>query len=197
MLFEPISTFCSWINRRIRRNPSFFKKDYVDRRSKIQKSRNRQPLQWSLVHENPNAVRASTFQHEFSVNVWAAIIDDKLIGPIELPSSLNGPRFLEFLQNEFFDALNEIPLIYRQNMWLQLDGAPAHFARQVRQYLNDNYSPWIGCGGTVAWPPRSSDLTPLDFFLWGHMKQSLLYGAEHKGVKRKNYVSGRRNKSKP
>jgi hypothetical protein len=25
-----------------------------------------------------------------------------------------------------------------------------------------------------AWPPRSPDLTPLDFFLWGYM-QSLLY----------------------
>ena len=26
----------------------------------------------------------------------------------------------------------------------------------------------------VEWPPRSCDLTPLDFFLWGHIK-SLVY----------------------
>lgn len=25
----------------------------------------------------------------------------------------------------------------------------------------------------VAWPPRSPDLTPLDYFLWGHMKQKV------------------------
>ncbi|GFV88973.1 hypothetical protein TNCV_4911751 [Trichonephila clavipes] len=25
-------------------------------------------------------------------------------------------------------------------------------------------------GGPVAWPPRSPDLSPLDFFLWGAMK---------------------------
>ena len=31
--------------------------------------------------------------------------------------------------------------------------------------------PWIGRGGPVAWPPRSPDLTPLDFFLWGHIKR--------------------------
>ncbi|GBN88525.1 hypothetical protein AVEN_69918-1 [Araneus ventricosus] len=29
-------------------------------------------------------------------------------------------------------------------------------------------------GGPVAWPPRSPNLNPLDFFFWGHMK-SLVY----------------------
>jgi len=29
---------------------------------------------------------------------------------------------------------------------------------------------WIGRGGPVAWPPRSPDLTPTDFFLWDHIK---------------------------
>ena len=33
---------------------------------------------------------------------------------------------------------------------------------------------WIGRGGPVAWPPRSPDLTPLDFFLWEHIK-SIVY----------------------
>ncbi|GBO19900.1 hypothetical protein AVEN_36377-1 [Araneus ventricosus] len=28
----------------------------------------------------------------------------------------------------------------------------------------------IGYGGFVDGPPRSPDLTPLDFFLWGHIK---------------------------
>ncbi|KYN06954.1 hypothetical protein ALC62_02077, partial [Cyphomyrmex costatus] len=29
---------------------------------------------------------------------------------------------------------------------------------------------WIGRRGAIEWPPRSPDLTPLDFFLWGHLK---------------------------
>ncbi|KAJ4425396.1 hypothetical protein ANN_28011 [Periplaneta americana] len=29
---------------------------------------------------------------------------------------------------------------------------------------------WIGRGGPIAWPPLSPDLTPLDFFLWGFVK---------------------------
>jgi hypothetical protein len=29
---------------------------------------------------------------------------------------------------------------------------------------------WIGRGGPIAWPPRWPDLTPLNFFLWGYVK---------------------------
>ncbi|KAL4126744.1 hypothetical protein QTP88_010953 [Uroleucon formosanum] len=30
-----------------------------------------------------------------------------------------------------------------------------------------------GLGGTIAWPPRSPDLTPLNFYFWGYMKQKV------------------------
>jgi hypothetical protein len=36
---------------------------------------------------------------------------------------------------------------------------------------------WIGRGGPVAWPPRSSDLNPLDFFLLGYVKK-IVYQVE-------------------
>lgn len=29
---------------------------------------------------------------------------------------------------------------------------------------------WIGRRGTIEWPARSPDITPLDYFLWGHLK---------------------------
>ncbi|EFN79901.1 hypothetical protein EAI_14953, partial [Harpegnathos saltator] len=39
------------------------------------------------------------------------------------------------------------------------DGAPAHFSRIAREYLNNNYiNRWIGRGGPIAWPARSPDL---------------------------------------
>ena len=47
--------------------------------------------------------------------------------------------------------------------------------RHVREYLNECFPKcWLGRGGPVAWPPRSPDLTPLDSYLWGHMK-TLVY----------------------
>ena len=42
-------------------------------------------------------------------------------------------------------------------------------------HLNDTLgNRWIGRGGPIAWPPRSPDLTPLNFHFWGHMK-TLVY----------------------
>ncbi|KAK8406891.1 hypothetical protein O3P69_007446 [Scylla paramamosain] len=29
---------------------------------------------------------------------------------------------------------------------------------------------WIGRDGPIPWPPRSPDITPLGFFLWGYVK---------------------------
>jgi len=29
---------------------------------------------------------------------------------------------------------------------------------------------WIGRDGPTPWPPRSPDITPLNFFLWGYVK---------------------------
>ena len=60
-------------------------------------------------------------------------------------------------------------------MYFQHDGAPPHYTIRVREFLNEIFpNRWLGRGGPVAWPPRSPDLTPLDCYIWGHMK-TLVY----------------------
>lgn len=42
----------------------------------------------------------------------------------------------------------------------------------MRNFLNQRFNDhWIGRRGPVAWPARSPDLTKLDFFLWGYVKE--------------------------
>jgi len=56
-------------------------------------------------------------------------------------------------------------------MYFQHDGAPPHYTRRVREFLNESFpNRWLGRGGPIPWPPRSSYRTPLDYYLWGHMK---------------------------
>jgi hypothetical protein len=56
-------------------------------------------------------------------------------------------------------------------MWFMHDGAPALFSREVRMWLNRRFQQrWIGWRGRVAWPARSPDLNPVEFFLWGQCK---------------------------
>ncbi|GBN33443.1 hypothetical protein AVEN_130226-1 [Araneus ventricosus] len=68
--------------------------------------------------------------------------------------------------------LEDLPLSDLRNVWSQHDGAPPHKVSSVEQYIRDTFQQQIiGYGGCVEWPPRSPDLNPLDFFLWGYIKQ--------------------------
>ncbi|GFU60217.1 uncharacterized protein TNCV_4249191 [Trichonephila clavipes] len=58
---------------------------------------------------------------------------------------------------------------------LWVDGATCHTARARIDLLKDTFGDrLISRFGPVNWPPRSCDLTPLDYFLWGYVK-SLVY----------------------
>ncbi|GFX63325.1 transposase domain containing protein [Trichonephila clavipes] len=55
------------------------------------------------------------------------------------------------------------------------DGATCHTARATIDLLKDTFDDrLISRFGPVNWPPRSCDLTPLDYFLWGYVR-SLVY----------------------
>ncbi|EZA58485.1 Zinc finger MYM-type protein [Ooceraea biroi] len=102
------------------------------------------------------------------------MIDEYLIGPHILPHHITAQQFLQFLNNDLFDLLQDVPLNLRYDSWLQLNGCPAHSARIVRDWLNQSYpEKWISRWGPVGWLARSPDLTPLDFYLWGKIKNEV------------------------
>lgn len=174
--YHPRVQFCQWLLHQIAAQPNFLR--YVlwtdeasFTRDGIFNSRNSHV--WD--EENPHAIFPRKHQQRWSVNVWAGIVDDYLIGPYLLPERLTGPIYRRFLEEVLPELLENVPINVRQQMWFQNDGAPAHFAVQVREDLAQRFGHrWIARGGAVSWPPRSPDLTPLDFFLWGHVK-SLVY----------------------
>ncbi|GFS47014.1 DUF4817 domain-containing protein [Trichonephila clavipes] len=60
-------------------------------------------------------------------------------------------------------------------LWFLQDGATCHTARATIDLLKDTFGDrLISRFGPVNWPPRSCDLTPLDYFLWSYVK-SLVY----------------------
>lgn len=133
---------------------------------------------WSARGRNPHVTRRDAFQVRFSVNVWAGIINDRVIGPYFIDGRLTGSRYLQILSSVVTELLDDVPLSYLANMYFQQDGAPAHYFSEVREYLDREYGDqWIGRGGPITWPARSPDLTPLDFYLWGDVKR-LVYERE-------------------
>jgi len=131
---------------------------------------------------NPRIYNEVHTQHPQKLNVWAGIFGDHIIGPFFLPGNLNGDTYLDLLVNAVNPALIEIvqnDQRYRgENPIFQQDGAPPHYALPVRQFLDETFpGRWIGRRGAIEWPARSPDFSPLDFFLWGHLK-SKIYATE-------------------
>jgi hypothetical protein len=115
-------------------------------------------------------------QRPQKINAWCGIIGRNIIGPFFIDCNLTSAKYLQLLQ-QVIPRLRQIFVNYEdrnilaETVWFQQDGAPPHFGLQVRQYqdviFQDKY---IGRRGAIEWPASSPDLTALDFFLWGHLK---------------------------
>lgn len=171
--FQRRMEFCNWFIEQEELNPAFattiLTSDeasfYLAGTVSTQNTR-----YWS--DANPHVIRQDHRQVNPRVNVWCGIYKDRLIGPIFIPLKLTGVDYLQLLDNILPDFLDNLPLAELQRFRFQQDGAPPHYAGVVREWLNVVLPhQWIGRGGPVPWPPRSPDLSPEDFFLWGYLKQ--------------------------
>ena len=107
------------------------------------------------------------------MNVWAGILGITLIGSFIIQDSMGGEDYLYFVEGVVMQMLNDMPLQSRRHHY-PLYGAPAHFTLPVSPWLDQHFpGRWIVRGSLVAWPARSPDLTPLDFFHWGCMKENV------------------------
>ncbi|GFU57187.1 DUF4817 domain-containing protein [Trichonephila clavipes] len=130
---------------------------------------------WS--EANPQ-VYVETPLHPEKLTVWCALWAGGIIGPYFFKNdeghnvTVNGDRYRAMITNFFIPELNNHDV---QELWFQQDGAPCHAARATIDLLKDTFGDrLISRFGPVNWPPRSCDLTPLDYFLWGYVK-SLVY----------------------
>jgi hypothetical protein len=174
--FQLRLNFCNWAHGKDNNDPNFF--NYVLFSDEASFS-NTGLVNHHNFHfydnKNPHFIRRIDSQHRFNVNVWGGIVGSNVIGPYFLDGNLNGEKYLDFLNRQLEDLLEDVPLDVVRRVWFMHDGAPAHYSERVRQFLNNNYgNQWIGRGGPVLWPPRSPDLNPMDFFLWGYTK-NLVY----------------------
>ncbi|CAH0382002.1 unnamed protein product [Bemisia tabaci] len=124
--------------------------------------------------DNPHWLQPVDNQNVWKLNVWCGIIGNYIIGPYFFDGTVTGEVYLDFIENQLPGLLENVPLNVQANMFFQQDGAPVHFKISVRTFLNQQYpGRWIGRGGPIAWPPRSPDLTCLDFYLWGKLKDAV------------------------
>ena len=85
------------------------------------------------------------------------------------------PDYKLLLQENMLE-LYIAPQLEEFQPWIifQQDGAPPHWGSHVRRFLDATFpNRWTGRDCQTPWPPRSPDITALDFFLWGYVKDKV------------------------
>ncbi|GFT68259.1 DUF4817 domain-containing protein [Trichonephila clavipes] len=136
---------------------------------------------WS--EANPQ-VYVKTPLHPEKLTVWCAIWAGGIIGPYFFKNdeghnvTVNGDRYRARITNFFIPELNNHDV---QELWFQQDGATCHTARATIDLLKGTFGDsLISRFGPVNWPPKSCDLTPLDYFLRSYVKTLVSMRISHK-----------------
>lgn len=115
--------------------------------------------------------------HPLKTTVWCALWAGGIIGPYFFKNAagqhvtVNGERYRAMITDFLLPQIEANGL---HDIWFQQDGATCHTARITMDLLGNHFGEQlISRFGPVNWPPRSCDITPLDFFLWGYVKSKV------------------------
>ncbi|GFV27615.1 transposable element tc3 transposase [Trichonephila clavipes] len=129
--------------------------------------------------DNPHSILRVPL-HSPKVTAWCGFSASFILGPYffeELGAggpvicSITGQRYASLLRNKIIPDLQARQCLSR--ITFMPDGAPPHITRCVTDVLKHHFTEErvISRQFRHLWPPRSPDLNPCDFWLWGHLKQ--------------------------
>jgi len=142
--------FCEWLQHWLQILPDIlFVHEAQFARNGITNTRN-----WhSRTQENPHEVAPCWFKRSFSVAVWCAVLDNKLMKHISALKTFSGTRITTvFRELTFCNTGTNVDIPWRN-------------ISAKRGHVNLKRKLWIGRGGPVTWPAWSPDLNPLHFVM--------------------------------
>ena len=119
--------------------------------------------------ENPHAYIEKP-KHSRRAPVWCGFRSRDLIGLGFFENehgeavTVNGDRYRVMLNEFLFRKIEKEDI---GNIWLQQDGSTCNTAAVLHPVFEDRI---ISRRADVVWPPRSCELTSLDYYLWGAVK---------------------------
>ena len=175
--------FAEWFIQRCRRRENFLQSIIIGDEAafSLNGEVNTQNVRQYAPKGHPPAFNFERNHSRAKLTVWAALCGNGVIlGPYFFHQNVTGLAYLNML-NEF--VLPQLAVHFGnqhwedmfRGLWWAQDGAPAHRLIAVRDRLNAVFgnNRIIGLGHDVEWPPRSPDLTPCDFFMWGYLKDKV------------------------
>jgi len=112
----------------------------------------------------PNAIHEEPL-HSEKIGVWCGMSRRRIIGPIFFfYATIKTAAYMEIF-NTFVNQLDDEELSIE---YLQQDGATSHTSHASTVEIQSFFRNRVISKG--LWSPRSPDLTPPDYFLWGYLK---------------------------
>lgn len=170
--------FCAWFLNQCR-NPRFLANLVIGDEAgfAMNGTVNTQNVRCYAPKTNPPNFNYERNEAREKLTVWAGVCGNgAVLGPFLIDGNLNGNRYLRLLNDDIIPVL-EVQFAQQldngnfQRLWWAQDGAPAHRLIAVRNLILRKFQNRVIALNTPhEWPPRSPDLTPCDFFLWGYLK---------------------------
>jgi hypothetical protein len=120
---------------------------------------------WSA--DNPHLFRETPL-HPLKIGVWVGMSRRRLIGPIFLEDSVTTEKYRNNILDVFINQLHNDELT---DMYFHQDGATAHTVRETLRYLRQFFDDRLISQDLRA--ARSPDLTPIDYYLFSHLKNTI------------------------
>ncbi|XP_014768026.1 uncharacterized protein LOC106867617 [Octopus bimaculoides] len=155
--------FCKWYLDKFAEDATFPKKIlWSDEATfKLNGSVNRHNCTY-WARENPHF----TMKHHLNlpgVTAWCGISTLGIFEPFLFYQTVNGPVYLNLLMENVSPRIEE--MFGGEGIYFQQDGALPHYHHDVLAYIDaTNPNKWIGRKGSIEFPARSPDLTPMDSF---------------------------------
>lgn len=124
--------------------------------------------------ERPMATFPVTYQSP-KILVWFGFSNTYRVTPFFFDGTMDGDDYKTMLETHVFPQLQRLGKT--NQVVFQHDGAPPHFARVTTNFLKSVLpeNRIIARGFPTRWPPRSPDLTPLDYYFWGVVKSRVYF----------------------
>lgn len=131
---------------------------------------------WAPV--NPHTIIQKQVRSK-SLSVWVGFTSNFLIGPFFFDSTVTSQSYLSMLEEYVIPTLKRKRKL--KKTIFQQDGAPPHVATKVKNFLSKTFSEdrIISRQFPFSWPPRSPDLAPNDYWLWGMVKNKVYAACPH------------------
>ena len=157
-------TMCAWFLRQVREEENFLRWVWFSDEAHLYLSdtvNSRNYVHWTS--ERPDEVIERNL-HVTKATAWVALS----------AQGVTGDRYMNVL-TRFWRALGRFcGHEARGQQWFMQDGAAPHTARRVLTWLTDHFEGRVISRFTKkTWASHSPDLNPLDFFLFGHLKDQM------------------------